>query len=111
MKPLFCLWQKRGFCVIYASYINTTLNYEKKITYPFAALLLTQFAQAQFGDVLKKAKQVVSGGDVLSQEDAGNGLKEALNAGIGEAVDFLSAKDGYFASPYKSWFLTKPKKW
>jgi hypothetical protein len=66
----------------------------------FAALLLSQFAQAQFGDVLKKAKDVVSGGS-LSQEDAGNGLKEALNAGVGQAVDFLSAKDGYFQSPYK----------
>lgn len=66
----------------------------------FAALLLSQFAQAQFGDVLKKAKDVVSGGG-LSQEDAGNGLKEALNAGVGQAVDFLSAKDGYFQSPYK----------
>jgi hypothetical protein len=66
----------------------------------FAALLLSQFAQAQFGNVLKKAKDVVSGGS-LSQEDAGNGLKEALNAGVGQAVDFLSAKDGYFQSPYK----------
>lgn len=67
----------------------------------FAALLLSQFAQAQFGDALKKAKDKVLGGGGLSQEDAGNGLKEALNAGIGEAVDFLSAKDGYFKSPYK----------
>lgn len=67
----------------------------------FTALLLSQFAQAQFGDVLKKAKDKVLGGGGLSQEDAGNGLKEALNAGIGEAVDFLSAKDGYFKSPYK----------
>lgn len=67
----------------------------------FSALLLTQFAQAQFGDVLKRAKDVVSSGGGLSQEEAGNGLKEALNAGIGEAVDFLSAKDGYFKSPYK----------
>jgi hypothetical protein len=68
----------------------------------FAALLLTQLvAHAQFGDVLKKAKDVVTGGGGLSQEEAGNGLKEALNAGVGEAVDFLSAKDGYFGSPYK----------
>lgn len=67
----------------------------------FAALLLTQFANAQFGSVLKKAKDVVTGNSGLSQEDAGNGLKEALNAGIGEAVDFLSAKDGYLKSPYK----------
>ncbi|MEY3195004.1 MAG: hypothetical protein RIQ78_1101 [Bacteroidota bacterium] len=68
----------------------------------FTALLLSQLAQAQFGDVLKKAKDVVSGvGGGLSQEDAGSGLKEALHVGIGEAVDFLSAKDGYLKSPYK----------
>jgi len=67
----------------------------------FTALLLSQFAaQAQFGDLVKKAKDVVTTGG-LSQEEAGGGLKEALNVGIGEAVSFLSAKDGYFQSPYK----------
>lgn len=68
------------------------------------ALLLTQFSYAQLGNVLKKAKETVKEtveGGGLSQDEAGNGLKEALNAGIGEAVDFLSAKDGYFKSPYK----------
>ncbi len=70
------------------------------------ALLLTQLAQAQFGDLLNKAKekvnQVKNGGvGALSQEEAGNGLKEALNIGIGEATKFLSTKDGYFTSPYK----------
>ncbi|MEO6757952.1 MAG: DUF4197 domain-containing protein [Saprospiraceae bacterium] len=67
------------------------------------ALLATQLANAQFGAMVNKAKSAVSsvtGGD-LSQEEAGNGLKEALNAGISEATDFLSAKDGYFKSPYK----------
>lgn len=74
----------------------------KRSLFLFAALLLSQFAQAQLGGVLKKAKDVVTtGGGGLSQDEAGNGLKEALNAGIGEAVDFLSAKDGYFKSPYK----------
>jgi len=66
------------------------------------ALLSVQFAQAQLDGLIKKAEKAVgiNGGD-LTQEEAGNGLKEALNAGIGEAVDFLSAKDGYFKSPYK----------
>lgn len=64
------------------------------------ALLSTQFAFAQLGDVLKKAKDVVTDGG-LSQDEAGKGLKEALNLGVSEAVDFLSAKDGYFKSPYK----------
>ena len=37
----------------------------------------------------------------LSNADISNGLKEALNLGTDEAVDFLSTKDGYFKSAYK----------
>ena len=68
-----------------------------------AALAVSQFSHAQIGDVLKKAKTVVTEatGGALSQEDAGKGLKEALNTGVSEAVSFLSAQDGYFKSPYK----------
>ncbi|MFM7155544.1 MAG: DUF4197 domain-containing protein [Bacteroidota bacterium] len=68
-----------------------------------AALAVSQFSHAQIGDVLKKAKTVVTEatGGALSQEDAGKGLKEALNVGVNEAVSFLSAQDGYFKSPYK----------
>ncbi len=50
-------------------------------------------------DVLGKAKDVLSGG--LSNEEIGAGLKEALNVGTGEAVDFLSAEDGFYKSIYK----------
>lgn len=73
----------------------------KKTLLLFTALLASHFAQAQFGKILDKAKEKVGLDVPLSQEEAGNGLKEALNNGIGEAVDFLSAKDGYFKSPYK----------
>ena len=73
----------------------------KKSLLLFAALMLGQFAHAQFGKILDKAKEKVGVDIPLSQEEAGNGLKEALNNGIGEAVNFLSAKDGYFKSPYK----------
>jgi len=68
-----------------------------------AALAVSQFSHAQIGDVLKKAKTVVTEatGGALSQEDAGKGLKEALNVGVSEAVSFLSAQDGYFKTPYK----------
>lgn len=72
----------------------------KKSLLLLVALLSVQLAQAQLDGILKKAEKVLKGGDI-TQEEAGNGLKEALNAGIGEAVDFLSAKDGYFKSPYK----------
>ncbi|MFZ4476553.1 MAG: DUF4197 domain-containing protein [Saprospiraceae bacterium] len=66
-------------------------------------LATTQLAQAQFGKVLDKAKKTVEsakdGG--LSTDEIGNGLKEALNQGVGEAADFLSVKDGYYKSAYK----------
>jgi len=55
----------------------------------------------QFGKLLDKAKSVVEGESGLSQEDIGNGLKEALEVGVGDAVETLSAKDGYLASAYK----------
>ncbi|MCW5922863.1 MAG: DUF4197 domain-containing protein [Saprospiraceae bacterium] len=64
------------------------------------ALLTLQLGNAQLDGLIKKTEKALKGGG-LSQEEAGNGLKEALNAGISEAVDFLSAKDGYFKSPYK----------
>ena len=77
----------------------------KKSILLFAALLSVQMAFAQFGNILKKAEEKVNntlkGGNPLSQEEVGNGLKEALNIGLSEATDFLSAKDGYFKSPYK----------
>lgn len=78
----------------------------KKSIILFAALLSVQFSFAQLGDLLKKAEQKVNstiktGGANLSQDEIGNGLKEALNIGLSEATDFLSAKDGYFKSPYK----------
>lgn len=52
---------------------------------------------------LEKAKQAKEGllGGGLSQEEAGKGLKEALDIGVAEAVDFLSAEDGYYKSVYK----------
>lgn len=69
------------------------------------ALLFTMPAQAQFGKLLKqasdKADAVLSGKNPLSEEEIGNGLKEALNQGVEKAVTSLSAEDGYYASPYK----------
>ncbi len=73
----------------------------KKSLLLFSALLISQFSHAQFGKLMDKAKEKAGLDVPLSQEEAGNGIKEALNNGIGEAVTFLSAKDGYFKSPYK----------
>ncbi|HND88383.1 MAG TPA: DUF4197 domain-containing protein, partial [Saprospiraceae bacterium] len=75
----------------------------KKALLLLAALFVAQLSFAQLNGLVKKVKETASGvvnGDV-TQEEAGNGLKEALNQGVGEAVSFLSAKDGYFKSPYK----------
>jgi len=63
---------------------------------------LTLGGQAQINDLLKKADKAAS--KVLGDDsglDIGNGLKEALEFGVREAVNQLSAKDGYFESPYK----------
>ncbi len=51
-------------------------------------------------DELKNAATTVLT-TALSNEDIGNGLKAALNLGIGKGADELSKKGGYFNSAYK----------
>ena len=63
------------------------------------ALALSLSAQ-NIGSLLKKAKNTLDGGTLTTEEISG-GLKEALQLGIGEAVDQLSAENGYLESPYK----------
>lgn len=68
-------------------------------------LLLSVFfavsIQAQgFKGMLKKAKSTITKGG-LSDGEVGNGLKQALDLGVDEAVSFLSAEDGYYKSAYK----------
>lgn len=82
------------------------MTHRKQLWVLLVALLSASVAHAQF-DITKKAKEgagklkeAVTGSD-LTQEEVGKGLKEALNLGVGEAVTFLNAKDGYFKSPYK----------
>lgn len=72
----------------------------KRLTMVMLAVVLTAAGlQAQgLKGLLNKAKEAVTGD---SEGDVGMGLKEALNAGVGEAVDFLSAQDGYYKSAYK----------
>ncbi len=78
---------------------------KKVLTLLFCVLAIT-YAPAQFGGKLKNAvkkaeSKLKSEAGSLSQEEIGNGLKEALNKGVGKAVDFLSAEDGYLKSMYK----------
>ncbi len=64
-------------------------------------VFIASLSAQTFGSLLKKAEDALGGGVNLSQEDIGNGLKEALDAGVGKAVDFLSAENGYYESIYK----------
>lgn len=54
---------------------------------------------AQFGDLLKKAKKVLE--EPGEELDISGGLKEALESGVNEAVSSLSRENGYYSSPYK----------
>ncbi|MCE2789182.1 MAG: DUF4197 domain-containing protein [Saprospiraceae bacterium] len=66
-----------------------------------AAFSFTVSCQAQFKDLMKKAKSSVESLAQTPDSDIAAGLKEALNQGIGAAVTQLSTKNGYFESPYK----------
>jgi hypothetical protein len=57
-------------------------------------------AQIDLKKAASKASQVLNNGTAsgLSNEEVGNGLKEALNKGATKAVESLSALDGYYKS-------------
>ncbi|MEM9547698.1 MAG: DUF4197 domain-containing protein [Bacteroidota bacterium] len=72
----------------------------------YAFIILSMFSistvsTAQFGNILDKAKKVVKGENPLSKDEVADGLKQALDQGIEEAVDKLSAEDGYMKSKYQ----------
>lgn len=75
----------------------------KKLTILSLTLFISVSMSAQFNlkGKLNEIKDKVTGGEKLSQEQIGNGLKEALNVGIKEGVDLLSAEDGYYKTAYK----------
>jgi hypothetical protein len=60
--------------------------------------LLTFNANAQFDKLLKKGKDLIK---KETTDNTADGLKEALNIGVDEAVKSLSIEDGYLLSPYK----------
>lgn len=66
------------------------------------AFLLPIAAHTQIKDLMNRADKAA--GKVLGEDgslDVGNGLKQALEFGVTEAVNQLSAKNGYLDSPYK----------
>ncbi len=50
---------------------------------------------------LQRAMDTINSAGALSNLDVSNGLKEALNKGVGNSVNYLSATDGYYKSAYK----------
>jgi hypothetical protein len=73
----------------------------KKLVFLFVlSVTLTGVSQAQIGDLLNKAKNVVTG-ETSMEDETGNALKQALNLGVDKAVKQLSAENGYLNSPYK----------
>ena len=62
---------------------------------------MTFYASAQINDLLKKADKAADKVFGTDNSLIGNGLKEALEFGVKEAVNQLSADNGYFESPYK----------
>jgi len=68
----------------------------------FASLMALPHARSQgLGGLLDKAQKAMTGEESLSPDEAGAGLKEALNLGVNDAVAFLSREDGYYESIYK----------
>jgi len=68
----------------------------KKIYLFLLPLFLISCDPADFQKVLDTASEVA-----LSDADIANGLKQALDLGVGESVNFLSAKNGFYESTYK----------
>ncbi len=62
-------------------------------------LVLLVFQFSACAELQKLAEN--AGGSALSNADIANGLKEALNIGIGKGSDLLSRTDGYYKSAYK----------
>ena len=78
---------------------------KKIVLFVILSVLFTVAGQAQgVKGLLNKAKTTLENNTVtnpLSKEEIGNGLKEALNIGVDDAVNFLSVEDGYYKSAYK----------
>ena len=90
-----------SFIRMNADHKSTDMKYIVLIVSFF--LLSPQIGQAQFKDLLKKAEKAKSDllGDDKGGLDISGGLKQALEKGVGDAVESLSATNGYLESPYK----------
>ena len=64
-------------------------------------LVLTSCDPKLLGDIATTVLEQAATGGALSDAQIGSGLKEALNIGISNGVDVLSAENGYYNSAYK----------
>lgn len=63
------------------------------------SVVLSQGANAGFGDLFKRAQDAVGVGEGLSDSKIVDGLKEALEIGTGNAVETVSQVGGYYNNP------------
>lgn len=78
----------------------TNENNMKKITLlslTLALMIVSYNSNAQWFENIKKIFSSKSTG--LTEQDAANGIKEALIKGTSEGVQIVSKKDGYFGNP------------
>lgn len=68
----------------------------KRILILSIMMLIGNYGMAQFN--LNKLKSAV-GGEKLSSQEVGNGLKEALTKGVSQGSDLVSQVDGYLNNP------------
>ena len=62
-------------------------------------VFMTNGAMAQLGNILKQAQESVGRGGGLSEGKIIDGLKQALEVGTTNAVEFVSKTDGYYKNP------------
>ena len=74
----------------------------KKILLSLSVILvLTSCDPKVLGELATTVLETAAQGVGLTDQQIGSGLKEALNIGISNGVDKLSATDGYYKSAYK----------
>ncbi|GLB50622.1 DUF4197 domain-containing protein [Neptunitalea lumnitzerae] len=74
------------------------MKYKIAIALAFSGFVYTQTnAQIKLGDVINTASTVISDGNInLSTDEIAAGLREALDKGIDEQVQKLTAEDGFY---------------
>ncbi|MBV6654212.1 MAG: DUF4197 domain-containing protein [Mameliella sp.] len=79
--------------------MNRTIIVRRLTTFLLSVSLLVGCTTQQIQSTLETLANAGDAG--LTNEEIGNGLKQALEFGISEGAERLSQKDGYFKSPYK----------